>query len=563
MYVTKEKSSADAGYQLVEDDGWGTGCADSGQKIKVTGAASSTECEALCNDRSDCRAYTFLDRIWCSGSSTIVDRCALYSTCTTRAKTGCFEPIYVSKVAIPVRDSESTTAVRWISHGPYTQLSVDGSTAETVAPFPINADPRYPGNGAGASPKQGAFVLSEYFSAQSNIDVSIRIGQQSGGGSYGICGAGAVPESNLEAHSARSDTFGDNTMWGHWSYKHGEKLVGVGPNQMRSDYGQKFGAGSTLTLRLSRGTQELSFWHNDLPLGVAFTGIPAVPLAVCWSSDHRGDKVTINSATCGFGEKLNTESTSSICSSCPPDTYQAAGSHQATTCDTQPTCGEGQTISADSKTSKRICSGAIATTATLAPAIPGDACATSRDCTDTQCKNKRCCKADVDRACTSCDDAGFCDSYDKDLLGNTGTDQDAADNNEDAGTECASSAECSSGPCKTRCCRADDFDCFACDSGGFCAEMRTTKAPIVPEIVNTSSDSNNDADTDTDGSTSGGGLDTGTIIGIVVSVVIAAIGGVVMLLKGRKDAENMNMIRNEIRHAQQGTTQKQNPAYEA
>lgn len=141
------------------------------------------------------------------------------------------------------------------------------------------------------------------------------------------------------------------------------------------------------------------------------------------------------------------------------------------------------------------------TTTTLAPAIPGDVCATSRDCTGTQCKNGRCCKADVDRACTSCDDAGFCDSFDKELLSNSGS-----------------------------------------------------------ETAGTADNSNSDNDANTDGSTSGGGLDTGTTIGIVVSVVIAAIGGVAMLLKSRKDAQNMDIIQKAIR--EQGTTQNRNPQYQ-
>eukprot|EP00729_Bicosta_minor_P000125 gene125-18667_t len=39
------------------------------------------------------------------------------------------------------------------------------------------------------------------------------------------------------------------------------------------------------------------------------------------------------------------------------------------------------------------------------------------DCPDTQCKSGRCCIAAVDSACTSCDDAGFCN-----LLGDNGND---------------------------------------------------------------------------------------------------------------------------------------------
>ena len=60
-----------------------------------------------------------------------------------------------------------------------------------------------------------------------------------------------------------------------------------------------------------------------------------------------------------------------------------------------------------------------------------------------------------------------------------------------------------------------------------------------------------------DGSTSGG-LDTGTIVGIVVSVVIAGIGMIFMIVKGQKDAENMDMLRNAIGDS---NTIKQNPAY--
>lgn len=66
---------------------------------------------------------------------------------------------------------------------------------------------------------------------------------------------------------------------------------------------------------------------------------------------------------------------------------------------------------------------AAAAAATPRPltAIPGDVCTGSRDCTDTPCKNGRCCRSDIDLACMACDDAGFCDSYDKDLFSNPGT----------------------------------------------------------------------------------------------------------------------------------------------
>lgn len=144
----------------------------------------------------------------------------------------------------------------------------------------------------------------------------------------------------------------------------------------------------------------------------------------------------------------------------------------------------------------------VESTTTLAPAIAGDACATSKDCTDTQCKNKRCCKADIDRACTSCDDAGFCDSFDKELLPNSGSD-----------------------------------------------------------AAGTTDNSNLDNDADTDGSTSGGGLDTGTIIGIVVSVVIAGIGGIVMFMKNRKDSQTTEMIMQKMDNLEAQT--KQNPAFQS
>eukprot|EP00729_Bicosta_minor_P022836 gene22836-25530_t len=140
-----------------------------------------------------------------------------------------------------------------------------------------------------------------------------------------------------------------------------------------------------------------------------------------------------------------------------------------------------------------------ATAATTKLLIPGDMCTTSKDCTGTQCKNGRCCKPDVNLACTSCDDAGFCDSFDKDLLSNSGS-----------------------------------------------------------EAAGTADNSNPDNDSNTDGSSSGGGgLDSGTIIGIVVSVVIAAIGGVVMLLKSRKDSQTTEMIMEKM-----DTLQRQNLSYQ-
>ena len=43
-------------------------------------------------------------------------------------------------------------------------------------------------------------------------------------------------------------------------------------------------------------------------------------------------------------------------------------------------------------------------------ALPGNNCSTSLVCTDAPCKNGRCCRSDVNWACTSCDDAGYCNS---------------------------------------------------------------------------------------------------------------------------------------------------------
>eukprot|EP00729_Bicosta_minor_P024119 gene24119-14118_t len=285
------------------------------------------------------------------------------------------------------------------------------------------------------------------------------------------------------------------------------------------------------------------------------------------------------------------------------------------------------------------------------PAVPGDACETSRDCSGTQCKNKQCCKADVATACSSCDDGGFCNE-DADKIKDGAkcetssqcksgpckercckaddsacsecddggfcaatTGNDAAKTQ--AGSLCSSSAECKSGPCKERCCKADDSACSECDSSGFCAKafqsdgnlatiVDESKCDLGEEYIATTSgcspcppgttmlerdvctacDGSRNTTTytitghdgsctalmiaertlasltagdtvDADGSTSGG-LDTGTIVGIVVSVVIAGIGMIFMLVKGKKDAENMNMIRNAIGDS---NTIKQNPAY--
>jgi hypothetical protein len=100
VYVTKEKSSANAAYQEVDALGWGTGCHDD-QKI-VNGATYNTaaECEAFCNEQSDCRAYTFVDNIMC-GSGTTTNWCSLYDECIVPSKTGCSEPIYLGKIVAP------------------------------------------------------------------------------------------------------------------------------------------------------------------------------------------------------------------------------------------------------------------------------------------------------------------------------------------------------------------------------------------------------------------------------------------------------------------------------
>lgn len=55
---------------------------------------------------------------------------------------------------------------------------------------------------------------------------------------------------------------------------------------------------------------------------------------------------------CGLGQLYAGGTT---CSACPSNTYQTSGSHRSTSCTTQQACGQGQTISADSKTSKRAC----------------------------------------------------------------------------------------------------------------------------------------------------------------------------------------------------------------
>jgi hypothetical protein len=79
-------------------------------------------------------------------------------------------------------------------------------------------------------------------------------------------------------------------------------------------------------------------------------------------------------------------------------------------------------------------------------------CSSSIQCTSGPCKT-RCCKAD-NPSCSECDDAGFCNVDAKKI---------------EDGAVCTSSAECKFGPCKSRCCKADDSGCSECDSGGFCA----------------------------------------------------------------------------------------------